>query len=99
MLNLSDWGVVQIVGRSMQDPITPGPSALRLTYCGRVGIGLSPSIGIPNQDVGSPRTQSWNILHSASKERLIYHCGQINPAVHEHHLVAQKGSDSDIERL
>ena len=99
VLHLSNWGLVQIVGRSIQDPVTPGPSALRLTYCGRVCIGLSPAIDIPDEESAVSGKQSWSILHSASKERLLYHCGQINPAIHEHHLVAQKGSDADIERL
>ena len=46
VLSLANWGLVQIVGRGIQDPVTPGPSALRLTYCGRVCIGLSPALGM-----------------------------------------------------
>lgn len=99
VLTLADWGLVQIVGRGIQDPVTPGPSALRLTYCGRVCIGLSPALGLPTNPSFTPLKQSWKILHSASKERLLHHCGTISNEVRTHHLVAQKGSDADIERL
>jgi len=99
VLTLANWGLVQIVGRGLQDPVTPGPSALRLTYCGRVCIGLSPTFGLPTGTMTSANKQSWQIVHSASKERLLHHCGTLHPAMRTHHLVAQKGSDADIERL
>ena len=99
VLRLADWGLVQIVGRGIQDPVTPGPSALRLTYCGRVCIGLSPAFGLPSLPSESTQTQPWQIIHSASKERLMHHCGQHNPAIYTHHVVAQKGGDADIERI
>ena len=90
VLTLADWGLVQIVGRGIQDPVTPGPSALRLTYCGRVCIGLSPALGLPTDANFTPKKQHWKILHSASKERLLHHCGTLSKAVRTHHLVAQK---------
>ena len=96
----NDWGLVQIVGRGIQDPVTPGPSALRLTYCGRVCIGLSPgSWAVCARQHLHPNKQSWTILHSASKERLFIIAVPLSKAVRTHHLVAQKGSDADIERL
>ena len=99
VLSLADWGLVQIVGRSVQDPVTPGPSALRLTYCGRVCIGLSPAFGLPQLQTEAISKQPWRILHSASKERLLYHCGTILPALREHHIVAQPGNDVELERV
>ena len=99
VLSLANWGLVQIVGRGIQDPVTPGPSALRLTYCGRVCIGLSPALGIPTNTTFTPQKQSWRIVHSASKERLLHYCGTLAKEIRTHHLVAQKGSDADIERI
>lgn len=99
VLRLANWGLVQIVGRGLQDPVTPGPSALRLTYCGRVCIGLSPAFGLPSLPTESNQAQPWQIIHCASKERLMHYCGQRNPAIYTHHVVAQKGGDADIERI
>ncbi len=99
VLTLANWGLVQIVGRGIQDPVTPGPSALRLTYCGRVCIGLSPALGLPINTGFAPKKCGWKIVHSASKERLLHHCGTLSKEVRQHHLVAQKGSDIEIERL
>ena len=63
---LADWGLIQIVGRGISDPIAPGPSALRLTYAGRVCIGLAPALNFTTLQV-SPKATSWTILHSASE--------------------------------
>ena len=41
--SLLQTGFTTIVGRSAQDPVAPGPSAIRLTHAGRVCIGLSPA--------------------------------------------------------
>ncbi len=98
VLSLADWGLVQIVGRSVSDPIAPGPSALRLTYAGRVCIGLSPAFGLP-KNAEITEKQSWKILHSASRERLLQHCVNLHPSTEEFHLVALKGNDQELERL
>ena len=49
VLQLADWGLIQVVGRCITDPITPGPSAIRLTHAGRVCVGLSPASSIVSQ--------------------------------------------------
>ena len=69
VLQLADWGLIQVVGRGISDPITPGPSAMRLTYPGRVCVGLSPAHIRADQSHLS--STPWLILHGASLERLI----------------------------
>ena len=100
VLSLANWGLLQIVGRSAQDPVAPGPSALRLTHAGRVCIGLSPAFLEPQQiDYTKPEYKSWTILHCASKERLLQHCGDLFPASIQKHIVAKTGNDQELERL
>ena len=72
VISLADWGLIQIVGRALTDPVAPGPSALRLSYHGRVCIGLAPAFGLPQGQVQAQ--EMWLILHAASKETLIHHC-------------------------
>ena len=69
VLQLADWGLIQVVGRSISDPVTPGPSAMRLTYPGRVCVGLSPAH--VRHDQTHLTSTGWLILHGASLERLI----------------------------
>ncbi len=95
VISLADWGLIQIVGRAITDPIAPGPSALRLSYTGRVCIGLAPAFNLPNKD--APTVRNWLILHASSKERLIHECtalygeGQL--------LVATRGGAAELDRL
>jgi hypothetical protein len=98
VISLADWGLIQIVGRSLSDPIAPGPSALRLTYAGRVCIGLSPAFGLP-ENSKMPPEQSWSVLHCASRERLLQHCISMHPTTNEFHLVANKSNDQELERI
>ncbi|MAA77917.1 MAG: hypothetical protein CL916_01555 [Deltaproteobacteria bacterium] len=72
VVSLADWGLIQIVGRALTDPIAPGPSALRLSYHGRVCIGLAPAFGLPSGT--AKKQEQWLILHAASKESLIHYC-------------------------
>jgi hypothetical protein len=73
VLQLADWGLIQVVGRCITDPITPGPSAIRLTHAGRVCVGLSPASSIVSQKDVLENQQPWTILHSASLETLVLH--------------------------
>ena len=72
VVSLADWGLIQIVGRALTDPVAPGPSALRLSYHGRVCIGLAPAFGLPSGT--APKQEQWLIIHAASKESLIHYC-------------------------
>lgn len=100
VLSLANWGLLQIVGRSAQDPVAPGPSALRLTHAGRVCIGLSPAFLDPQPiDYSKPEHKSWTIIHCASKERLLQYCGELFPASVQKHIVAKTGNDQELERL
>ncbi len=68
---LSDWRLVQVVGRDPSDPVVSGPAALRLTAEGRACIGLAP---LPLNDAASAEggaVGGWLVLHGASRERLM----------------------------
>ena len=100
VLSLANWGLIQIVGRSAQDPIAPGPSALRLTHAGRVCIGLAPAFLDPQPiDFSDAENKSWSVIHCASKERLFQYCGDLYPASIQKHIVAQKCNDQELERM
>ena len=68
VLALADWGLLQIVGQSAADPPVSGSAALRLTFAGRVALGLAPAVrtGQPGHDL-----QPWVVLHGASREALL----------------------------
>ncbi|MEC7986993.1 MAG: ATP-binding protein [Myxococcota bacterium] len=95
VISLADWGLIQIVGRSITDPIAPGPSALRLSYTGRVCIGLAPAFDLPN--VSETPSTTWQILHASSKERLIHECNSLYGSGKI--LVATKGGSTELDRL
>ncbi|MFH1467671.1 MAG: ATP-binding protein [Pseudomonadota bacterium] len=66
---LADWGLVQLVGRRVRDPVVPGSTALRLTFRGRTCVGLGPArsgAARPLSDEPLP----WLVLHSTSREAL-----------------------------
>ena len=67
---LSDWNLLQVVGRSPGDPIVPGPGALRLTPDGRACVGLAP---LPEVAVELPEAASgsWRVIHGLRRERLL----------------------------
>ena len=98
VIALADWGLIQIVGRGISDPIAPGPSALRLTYAGRVCIGLAPALNFTTLQV-SPKATSWTILHSASRERLYQSAEDELNADTASLVIASKGGDTELERL
>ena len=78
------------------DPITPGPSALRLTHAGRVCVGLSPARDILSLQNVPDETQSWTILHSASLETLLYHTlSDISMPI----LKMPRSGDIDLEKI
>lgn len=75
---LVDWGLLQVVGRQPTDPVLPGSSALRLTFFGRVCLGLAPSEtrarkkAHHEQQVALPEEASpWRVWHGASREGLL----------------------------
>lgn len=99
VITLADWGLIQIVGRGISDPIAPGPSALRLTYAGRVCIGLSPALNFRYNNTKLSESIGWGILHSASRERL-YQAAELELSASTASLIiAQKGGDTELERL
>lgn len=65
---LEDWGIIQVIGSESEDPVVPGPAALRLSAAGRACLGLLPTrrVPVPEQPV-SP----WVVLHGASRESLL----------------------------
>ncbi len=67
---LAAWGVLQVVGQQREDPILPGSSALRLTYAGRVVLGLAPAPASarPPEETPSP----WEVWHGSSREGLLF---------------------------
>lgn len=67
---LSDWGLVQIVGRTANDPRLTGPSALRLTYAGRVCVGLAP-YRRRSKPEEIKKAEGWVVLHHANREGLL----------------------------
>ena len=69
MVALADWGLVQIVGRALNDPKLTGSSALRLTHAGRVCTGLAPHRGT-TADL-QLKEHGWLVLHHASREGLL----------------------------
>jgi|GEM_PF-2659636 len=95
VISLADWGLIQIVGRALTDPVAPGPSALRLSYHGRVCIGLAPAFGLPSAPA-TPKKE-WVVLHSASKEALIYHCHQ--NVGNGRFILATRGGAAELDYL
>ena len=95
VIALADWGLIQIVGRAITDPVAPGPAALRLSYHGRVCIGLAPAFTLPQKK--ATQQASWHIYHSASKESLLHTCqkelggGRL--------LLASKGGAAELDHL
>ena len=78
--------------------MAPGPSAVRLTYAGRVCIGLAPAFDLPDSDVAPTETPvAWKIFHSAARERLLVQLQQLHPLVGRHYLVAQRNTDQDLD--
>ncbi len=69
VVQLSDWGLVQIVGRVPTDPKLTGASALRLTHPGRVCTGLAPHGQASEALTAEP--EAWTVLHHANREGLI----------------------------
>ena len=66
------WGLIDVVGALSSDPRTSGPAPLRLSYVGRVALGLAPHLQPPVQRDWSEGEHAWSgrwcILHSASRE-------------------------------
>lgn len=62
---LADWGLVQLVGQHPSDPPVSGSAAMRLTYAGRVLLGLAPARRLDGERRADPR---WQIFHGASRE-------------------------------
>ena len=96
-LALANWGIIQIVGRTATDPIAPGPASLRMTYAGRVCLGLAPApsfTAISHTEDPVP----WAILHSASRELLLTHIhDEITPAA-LHPIPIPTSAGHDINR-
>ncbi|MCK6523842.1 hypothetical protein L6R49_20740, partial [Myxococcota bacterium] len=65
---LRRWGLVRLVGEQPGDVEVPGASPLRLTFWGRVALGLSPDERPRPARPGA--SSAWLVLHGASRERL-----------------------------
>lgn len=70
---LATWGIVQIVGQSASDPPVSGSAALRLTFAGRIALGLAPAT---RTDLPPSPPSPWIILHGASREALLLEAWQ-----------------------
>jgi len=95
---LADWGLIQIVGRAPTDPVAPGPAALRLTYSGRVCMGLAPA-GIMEPLPQSTTPQPWGIFHGASREFLLESTREHLGRGAAHPVVTQAGGEQELARL
>jgi len=70
---LVSWGLAQVVGQNLRDPLVSGSAALRLTHPGRAALGLAPRDRprcppLALQDAPS----AWEIWHGASREGLLW---------------------------
>ncbi|MBT3218093.1 MAG: ATP-binding protein, partial [Proteobacteria bacterium] len=63
---LTNWNLIQLVGRAQSDPIVAGPAAMRLTAHGRTCVGLAPRRVLPS----ACAHDGWLILHGAHRERV-----------------------------
>lgn len=80
---LSEWELLQVVGRLPTDPVVPGASALRLTHYGRSCLGLAPVVRAVGHEIGE-ETWPWTILHGTSREALLLEAGSFvgDPSYH-----------------
>jgi hypothetical protein len=76
VIELADWGLVQVVGRTPADPKLTGTSALRLTHAGRVCAGLAP-YGKPANIELADDALPWTVLHHANREGLILEASEL----------------------
>ncbi len=95
---LADWGLIQIVGRAPTDPVAPGPAALRLTYPGRVCMGLAPA-GMMESPIREAGKMPWGIFHGASREFLLEATRDHLGEGADHPIVAQPGGEQELSRL
>jgi len=95
---LADWGLIQIVGRAPTDPVAPGPSALRLTFPGRICMGLAPT-GAMEPMADTPSRIPWGIFHGASREYLLQAAtDHLGPGA-KRPIIAQTGGEQELSRL
>ncbi|MFT5681041.1 MAG: AAA+ superfamily predicted ATPase [Myxococcota bacterium] len=98
VIALADWGLIQIVGRAPTDPVAPGPAALRLTFSGRVCMGLAPAGMLENQRTDSGK-MPWGIFHGASREYLLEATYEHLGSGANHPIIAQPGGEQELARL
>ncbi len=76
--SLEGWGLVQVVGQDPRDPVVPGAAPLRLSFAGRVCMGLAPGTRTAFEIQEEPQT--WEIFHTASQERAFIAVRESDPA-------------------
>ncbi len=67
---LAEWGLIQVVGSRASDPILPGSAPMRLTFAGRICLGLGPAPR-PAPPPLPPEARPWQVWHAVSREGLL----------------------------